>query len=108
MRKISTEEFFEMVDIWYDEVDNTLTLCYEGNMAWVINGSISHSSNENVMFFSDHQNNKKIFMNTGTYDFEKSMSENVSIVEETYKNSMLEYQERLDSIDHECVDIEKK
>lgn len=105
MRKLTSEEFFEKVDIWYNDEDGTLTLKYEGNMAWVVDGTMVQHSNDNIMVFSNHQHNKKIFMNTGNYDFLRNMDDNLHNTNEAYKRSMQEIEQRIESMSNINVDV---
>lgn len=106
MRKLTAEEFFDMVSVWYDETDNTLTLQYEGNMAWMVDGSMAQSSNGTIMFYSNHEHNKKIFMNTGTYDKLLSMDENVENAYHRYAQEMKKLNSRMLQCENTVINIE--
>ncbi len=105
MRQLSVEEFFEKVDIWYNDEDGTLTLKYDGHMVWDIDGNIVHNSSDNVLFYSDYAHNKKIFMNTGTYNFMNSMESNLNIAQEAYKNSMIELEKRIEEMENIQINV---
>lgn len=105
MRKLTAEEFFDMVSVWYDETDNTLTLQYEGNMAWMVDGSMVQSSKSTILFYSNHEHNKKIFMNTGTYDELLSMNDNVENSYRLYKNEMERLNKRLADMENVTIDV---
>ena len=105
MRQLSVEEFFEKVDIWYNDEDGTLTLKYDGHMVWDINGNIVHNSGDNVLFYSDYTHNKKIFMNTGTYNFMNSMESNVNAVHDEYKKSMNELEKRIEEMENIQINV---
>lgn len=105
MRQLTVEELFDKVDIWYNDEDGTLTLKYDGHLAWEVNGNIINNSNENILFFSNHENNKKIFMNTGTYSYLNDIRHNMSVVEDAYKQSMDELTTSIDQMDKTQIEV---
>lgn len=108
MRKLSPTELFELLDVWYDDDDNTLLIKHNGNMVWKVEGSMAHSCDDTMLMYSDHINNKKIFMNTGVYDETQSMSDNIESAVENYNYEMSKFYERLSEMMDAEVCIHEK
>lgn len=108
MRKLTPTELFELLDVWYDDDDNTLLIKHDGNLVWKVEGSMAHSCDDTLLMYSDHSNNKKIFMNTGVYDETKTMSGNIDSATLKYREEMGKYYERLADLMDSEVCIHKK
>lgn len=90
MRRLSPDEVFERLQFWYDDEQDTVVIESDSNVVYEYKQNIVMNSGEHILFYSDHENNKKIMMNTGSYDSSLSVSDNITVAINEYKERMHE------------------
>lgn len=105
MRRLTPEEFFEKVSVWYDDETETMTLQRSGNMVWEVYGDTINYSQGDVLNFSDVSNNKKFYYNTGHYDGNLSVEDNIAMAVRETEENMRRLAEWSKKMEHECVDV---
>lgn len=105
MRKLTSEEFFEKVDVLYDDESDTMVIKHKGNMVWEIEGCVVNYAGGDVINHTDVENNKKFFYNTGVYDPSLDVEGNVSLAKNAYEESMQEFYRVMEQMQDSTVDI---
>ena len=101
MRKLTKDELLEVMDVWYDDENNSVAIKFNGDVVIQSDGNMVHTSGGHNLIYSDHRNNKKIFMNTGDYDVNISVDENVYTAIKQHQDSMNAFLERMAKIEQE-------
>lgn len=107
MKRLSPDEVFEKLQFWYDEEQDTVVIESNSNVVYEYKKNVVMNSGEHILFYSDHEHNKKIMMNTGVYDQSLSVEDNITVAINEYKERMQELMEMQEKINTMINEVER-